>query len=226
MAAEAGAQVLSYGQLKAIWLDASKGTRYHTNTWASLMAAIAEAESSGNPGAVNPDDNNGTQTSWGLWQISNGTHSSVSDDWADPYENAKLAIGKLEGPDGLSAWGTYDSGAYKAYLSDKTSPDYTGIAPGSVASTAAATAQATAQSDCLVGGGSIGLGLSMPCLLSRSEARALIGAGVIVGGLALVILGTGFLAKVVGLEAVAGPALKALGPIASAASRLPGLPPP
>lgn len=130
---------LTYAQLEQVWLVAAKGTKYATQQWAALMAAIAEAESSGNPNATNPTDNNGTQTSWGLWQISNGTHSSVSPNWNDPVTNAKLAIQKLNGAGGAgpfptcpacSPWGTYTSGAYKQYLNTSSSPA-TGQVPGS-----------------------------------------------------------------------------------------------
>jgi hypothetical protein len=101
----------TYSQLEAIWLEAAQGTAYDTTQWAQLMAAIAEAESSGNPNAENTTDNNGTQTSWGLWQISLGNHNEPASNWNNPVENATLAINKLE-TQGLSAWGTYDSGAY------------------------------------------------------------------------------------------------------------------
>lgn len=101
---------LSFAQLEGYWIQAGGSTAL-----APLMAAIALAESGGNPNATNPTDNNGTQTSWGLWQISLGNHNEPSPDWNDPLENAKLALGKWK-TQGLWAWGTYTSGAYKQYL--------------------------------------------------------------------------------------------------------------
>jgi Lysozyme like domain len=191
-AAPAGTN-LSYAQLKAVWLDASKGTRYHSNTWASLMAAIAEAESGGDPLATNPNDNNGRQTSWGLWQISNGTHAAPGPGWADPTGNARLAIGKLNSQ-GLSAWGTYDSGAYKRYLSDKTAADYTLTNAPSAVTQSEATSSAEAQKSCAweVGWGGVPLfGFFGPkvaagsvCLLSKSQLRGMAGVALLaVGGL-------------------------------------------
>src|SRR6185437_5711777 len=53
---------------------------------------------------------------FGLWQISTGTHSPPAPNWADPVVNAHLAIGKLNSQ-GLGAWGTYTSGAYRKFLS-------------------------------------------------------------------------------------------------------------
>lgn len=100
---------LTYGQLEELWVQAG-GPR----PLAPLMAAIALAESAGNPQALNPSDNNGTQTSWGLWQISDGTHNKPSPDILTPLGNARAAVAKYH-DQGLSAWGTYDSGAYKRY---------------------------------------------------------------------------------------------------------------
>src|SRR5271170_4229268 len=206
----AGSGSYSYAQLKAIWLPGAKGTQYATNAWASLMAAIALAESGGNPLATNPTDNNGTQTSWGLFQISNGTHSEVSSSWSDPGTQVQLAIGKLEGQ-GLSAWGTYDSGAYKQYLSDKTTPDLAGIT--NISTDAATAAQVTAASktaaDCIwpPNAGSsfrliplVGPSVSVPCLLSRSEARALAGAGIATIGAVVLGVGIILLSATAGLE--------------------------
>jgi hypothetical protein len=106
----------SFSQLVTIWTEAAAGTKYATKAWAELMAAIAMAESSGNADAVNATDNGGTQSSFGLWQVSTGTHTPPAPNWADPTVNAHLAIGKLNSQ-GLGAWGTYTSGAYRKFLS-------------------------------------------------------------------------------------------------------------
>jgi Lysozyme like domain len=171
---------LTYAQLEGVWLQAAAGTKYDTQTWAALMAAIAEAESGGRVEATNPTDNGGTQTSWGLWQISLGNHDAPPG-WDTPQGNAKLAIGKLDGQ-GLSAWGTYDSGAYKQYLSGGTSPD-TNFPSGPGAASGAAGAATTASlasnqggsTACLIGfPGFAGLGSF--CVISKSQARGVLGA--------------------------------------------------
>lgn len=126
----------SYGQLEQLWIDAGG-----SKAVAPLMAAIALAESGGNPGAVNATDNGGTQTSWGLWQISNGTHS-----WpgaADPLNaqaNAKYAVAKYQAQ-GLGAWGTYTSGAYRQYYQGSTDPS--ALPPGGAGSSGAQDATLT-----------------------------------------------------------------------------------
>ena len=99
----------TYGQLETLWTQAGG-----PKSLAPLMAAIALAESSGNPGALNTTDNNGTQTSVGLWQVSNGTHNYPSS-WTTPQGNAAEAVAKYK-EQGLRAWGTYTSGAYLQYL--------------------------------------------------------------------------------------------------------------
>lgn len=103
---------LTFTQLEALWKQVAPSG---LQVLAPVMAAIALAESSGNPDALNPDDNNGTQSSFGLWQISNGTHSPPAANWANPAENARLAVAKVQSQ-GLGAWGTYVSGAYKKFL--------------------------------------------------------------------------------------------------------------
>lgn len=100
----------SYSQLESLWTQAGGPSKD-----AALMAAIAEAESHGSTIALNPSDNNGTQSSFGLWQISNGTHTPPASNWSNPLENARLAVQKFFSQ-GLTAWGTYNSGAYKQYL--------------------------------------------------------------------------------------------------------------
>lgn len=128
----------SYSQLERIWLQAAAGTKYATRQWAALMAAIGMAESGtdgyADSNATNPNDNGGTQTSWGIWQISLGNHAEPSPDWNNPVTNAKLAIGKLE-TQGLSAWGTYDSGAYRQYYNGSTPPSTGNLSSGTPATT-------------------------------------------------------------------------------------------
>jgi hypothetical protein len=114
----------TYGQLEQLWIDAGG-----SKAVAPLMAAIALAESGGNPGANNYTDNNGTQTSWGLWQVSNGTHSWPGAlDPNIPINNAKYAVAKYD-TQGLTAWGTYDSGAYRQYYQGSAPPSP--LPPGS-----------------------------------------------------------------------------------------------
>lgn len=81
---------------------------------ATTLTAIAMAESGGNAGSVNPHDNNGKQTSWGLFQISDGTHNEPAG-WNDPVTNARMALEKLR-TQGYKAWGTYNTGKYRQYL--------------------------------------------------------------------------------------------------------------
>lgn len=107
----------SYGQLESLWVQAG-GSR----ALAPLMAAIAMAESGGNPGNNNYNDNGGTQTSWGLWQVSNGTHSwPGQQDPNNPAANARYAV-QIYQAQGLKAWGTYDSGAYRQFYQGGTPP--------------------------------------------------------------------------------------------------------
>lgn len=183
----------TYAQLEGLWISAGGST-----ATAPVAAAIAEAESGGNPGAVNATDNNGTQTSWGLWQISNGTHAQPAPNILDPVVNAQQAVGKYQAS-GWQPWGTYTSGAYKAYLSSKTTPQMTGLPVTSAATTAATASYATT---CLFGFPGVSLPLfgdvGSFCMFSRSEARGLIGglclgaAGVIALAAAVILAASAF----------------------------------
>lgn len=213
---------LTYAQLKRVWLDAAKGTKYDTNAWASLMAAIAEAESSGDPNATNPTDNGGKQTSWGLWQISDGTHNPVSSNWASPVVNADLALAKLQGQ-GLSAWGTYNSGAYKAYLSDSTTAAATVPATGGTATQATAELTAAEAASNQAAAGQCALGYDQHvgiffghgptisfCVISKTQVRAVMGGVYIVAGGLTALVGVALAAVAVVPGFTAGRLVRAL----------------
>ena len=106
---------LTYSELEGLWIQAGG-----PKSLAPLMAAIALAESQGHVNALNPNDNGGTQTSVGLWQVSTGTHQFPAA-WRTPLGNAREAVVKYHSQ-GLRAWGTYTSGAYKAFLRGNVPP--------------------------------------------------------------------------------------------------------
>jgi hypothetical protein len=102
----------SFAQLEQLWIQAGGPVAV-----APIAAAIALAESSGNSDAMNYTDNNGTQTSVGLWQVSTGTHS-YPPAWQTPTGNAAEAVAKYRGAGNTFApWGTYVSGIYRQFLS-------------------------------------------------------------------------------------------------------------
>jgi hypothetical protein len=96
--------------LEALWLKAG-GTANVSKT----MAAIALAESGGRIGAVGGPNSNGTYD-YGLWQI-NSSHSAYDRHslLTDPLYNARAAVSIYQSQ-GLSAWSTYTSGAYRSHL--------------------------------------------------------------------------------------------------------------
>jgi Lysozyme like domain len=199
--------VYTYAQMEQLWIQAGG-----PKALAPLAAAIGEAESGGNSDALNPNDNNGTQSSFGIWQISNGTHAPPSPSWANPAVNAQLAVGKWKGAgEQFTPWGTFDSGAYKAFLSGKIPPDQN--VPGSPTQLDAQTTAAQA-ADCLIGNplsASIGIGAIIPgasiggsvgpaCLFTKSNARAFIGTGLMMaGGAGMFLAGAGWILKAAGV---------------------------
>lgn len=133
-------QTYSYGQLETLWLDTAKGTKYATDAWAALMAAIAEAESRGQSDAYNASGASG------LWQILGAVNPADQSRLFDPVTNAREALLKLESQ-GLGAWVTYTSGAYRKYLKPGTNP-------ASLPTTSGASASSTTASG---GGGLLGI---------------------------------------------------------------------
>jgi hypothetical protein len=104
---------------------------------APTMAAISLAESSGNPSATHRNTN--SSTDYGLWQI-NSIHSQLlaGKNWSDPLVNAQMALSVYR-QQGLKAWSTYNSGAYRRYTG--------GVAAPSGAATASAPSAVPAGSD-------------------------------------------------------------------------------
>ncbi len=119
--------------LMQLWIAAGRDPHF-----AAQMAAIALAESAGIPNNINPTDNGGTQTSWGLWQISNGTHEAPTPAWANPYDNAQLAVAKFKAH-GFEPWGTYGGANYLSELAaiESGNPSPAATAPSGTTTTTA-----------------------------------------------------------------------------------------
>lgn len=81
-------------------------------------AAIAMAESSGNPDALG-DTLITTGGSVGLWQVNLRWHPEyTADQLRDPVQNAAAAFKVYtEAGNSFEPWSTFKSGAYKEYLS-------------------------------------------------------------------------------------------------------------
>ena len=212
---------LTYAQAMGAWVKAGGPAAV-----APIAAAIAEAESGLDANEYNPTDNNGTQTSWGLWQISNGTHSSVSSQWNDPGENAKLAVAKYNGARGFSPWGTYDSGAYRQYVGGGT-PDPN--VPGSSGSGGAGSVSGpgSTPAECLFMMPNVDPGSTLPvvgrffpststCLFPKSAGRKVVGGGLLVAGGIIALIGVIILVRLGATRS------GAVGAVAGSAAAVPG----
>ena len=182
----------TYAQLMGLWIGNGGPVAV-----APIAGAIAEAESGGCSTALNPTDNGGRQSSFGLWQISNGTHSPPAANIYDPNVNARQAVLKYQGAgNDFTPWGTYNSGAYKNFLSPGTSPDTSAVTFAAVVA-ATDSGSASGGSDCALslGGQHIGIifghGPSLPsaCLITKSEIRAILGGAIILAGAVPMMLG-------------------------------------
>jgi hypothetical protein len=122
----------TYTQLVELWEAAGGAPRL-----AGTMAAIALAESGGDPEALNPPDcrfeasecvpcNKSTSGDYsvGLWQINyyGGNFAPWKARYGCPYKlfdplaNARAAVDLAGGGSGLGNWTTYTSGAYRDHL--------------------------------------------------------------------------------------------------------------
>jgi hypothetical protein len=197
----------SYAELEGLWINAGGSKSY-----APLMAAIAEAESSGCSTAQNPGG------ACGLWQINPPQPGCFN-----PATNARMAVAKLRSQ-GLAAWVTYTNGAYKQFLKGSVPPNL------NVNGAQGATLTADTSSSCLiplpqVKAPIVNIPLSPGgCLVSRSEARAIAGGAILVGGALVMGLGLILLAayglKATGASQTAGRALE----IGGAAAAVVGAP--
>jgi hypothetical protein len=92
----------------------------------NVAVAVAMAESSGNPNAYNPETAAGTPSgkgSFGLWQIYLNAHPEFAgQNLYDPQTNANAAYSIYSASGGFTAWSTYNSGAYQAYLQAPYAP--------------------------------------------------------------------------------------------------------
>ena len=105
---------IPYSGLEGLW-DSAGGPP----NLAPLMAAIAMAESGGRN--VKQAGQPFATTGWGLWQITPG-----GPQYLDPATNAAEAVSKYRSQ-GLRAWTTYTSGAYRQFMHGNVPPGaYTG----------------------------------------------------------------------------------------------------
>jgi hypothetical protein len=119
------ATTYTYSQLEELWINAGG-----SSALAPVMAAIAEAESSGVSDAYN------SSGASGLWQILGAVNPADQDQLFNPIVNAREAVLKYQSQ-GLGAWVTYTSGAYKQFLQSGTAPA-TGATGGTGGSNAGA----------------------------------------------------------------------------------------
>lgn len=85
----------TFAQLQQLWTQAGG-----SSTAAPMAAAVALAESGGNPNSINTANSNGT-VDRGLWQI-NSVHGSQST--FDPLANARAAVGISKGGTDWRPW--------------------------------------------------------------------------------------------------------------------------
>jgi len=125
---------LSYADLQGLWIQAGGNPAV-----APVAAAIAIAESGGNPNAHNGNSGTGDD-SYGLWQINMlgsmgparrnqfGIRSNTQ--LFDPLTNAKAAVAIAGGGASFQPWTTFTHGTYKQFLNGNVPPNLTAAGAG------------------------------------------------------------------------------------------------
>lgn len=135
--------VLSHADLEALWVLAGG-----SQATADVAAAVAQAESGGNPSAIlntayprlpgyrPPSSGAQPEYSVGLWQVNELAHPQYATPFLlVPRSNAVAAVAISNGGASFTAWSTYKSGAYKRFLTSSGTPT---AQPGTVTATATA----------------------------------------------------------------------------------------
>ena len=109
--------VLTYAQIEGYWVEGGGSA-----VTAPIAAAVALAESSGNPDAVGPSFG-GDSGSIGLWQIQSGAHPQWSvASLHDPLTNAQAAVSISGGGSNWKPWSTFTNGSYGKFLQAGVTP--------------------------------------------------------------------------------------------------------
>lgn len=130
--------VLDHRNLERVWVLAGGPTEH-----ADVAAAIAQAESGGNPLAIDntaypdrpgyhkPDKPADAEWSVGLWQINLLAHPSyLTLDMEQPLPNGQAAVTISHDGSDFGAWSTYTDGAYKQFLEGAPPPGGFEATPG------------------------------------------------------------------------------------------------
>lgn len=110
------AQTLTIPQLEALWIKAGGPAAR-----APVAAAVAMAESGGRTEVTSANPDGGVNV--GPWQLDTkgkGAGKTIAQ-LQDPLTNAQLAVQGSSGGSDWSAWATFGSGAYRAFLGAATS---------------------------------------------------------------------------------------------------------
>ncbi len=135
----------TYAELAGLWIEAHGPGQY-----AATAAAVAEAESSGDPTRIHntaypnrpnyhpPSAGNLPEYSVGLWQINIYVHTQYTQaEMLDPLRNAEAAVAISDDGTSFRPWTTYKDGTYKQYLRSNFTPIIPDLGPGQTTPTGA-----------------------------------------------------------------------------------------
>ena len=165
---------------------------------AKTIAAIAMAESSGNPYAVNPADPGG---SYGLTQINGAAHGVgyASQTIGNPLEAFKQAFSISKGGTTFQPWSTYTNGMYLPYAKQLGIGGAGGSIGGAASSAGGSSGGGSGgSSGSLTGSSATGQAIQSQSPLSAifaSIGNIFQSAGLLMLGIVLVAVGAWYVAK-------------------------------
>lgn len=189
--------VLSNQQIRDLWTRNGGSPQL-----AAVMAAIAQAESSGHTDVINDNPSTGDY-SVGLWQINyfrgllgprSQRYGSPAQLQANPDLQARAAVDLAANGNGLGNWSTYSSGSYRQYLNGDPSQGGGNSSVGDLSSQPlpAGVGGSDIQETCLIKAPKasfLGFDAGGGCLLGTGPARAILGSVILVSGGVLFLLG-------------------------------------
>lgn len=206
---------LTYSQLEGAWIEGGGSAAA-----APVAAAIAMAESAGNPMSHNGNAGTG-DNSYGLWQINmigslgparRAQYGLPSNEALfDPVTNARVAVAMSGNGTNWSPWTTYISGAFRRYLQNGIVPNGSGlggsfgsaIMGSDAGSQQNATLASFTDNTCVLGWSGLGGIFGSTghfCLLTKSEMRAMVGGLLLASG--TLVMGVGAILLVLSFTSI------------------------
>lgn len=172
-----------FTDLENLWVQAG-GSQQEAGT----AAAIALAESGGNPNALCDSCSGVPEYSVGLWQINLNAHPQWnSTDMRDPFKNAQAAVSLQKARGNFTDWTTYIDGTFLRYVPGGSAGFDSSGNVKTTSSSTTANSSTTKKNGCVTFQTTLPFGIQV-CWDAPLGILAMLGGGVLVlGGVAILV---------------------------------------